>query len=93
MASRRKPTGLGRPFFHPDHPRRPDEAATTGELELDRIYDSLSKLEERDVASREFTQWEERFQFPLGLAIALLLIDFALPERVRARRDWEGRFA
>jgi Ca-activated chloride channel family protein len=67
--------------------------ATTGELELDRIYESLSKLEEREVASRAFTQYEERFQLPLGLAIALLLIDFALPDRVRSRRDWEGRFA
>jgi Ca-activated chloride channel family protein len=67
--------------------------ATTGELELDRIYDTLAGLEEREVASRSFTQYEERFQFPLGLALLLLLIDFALPERVRTRRDWEGRFA
>lgn len=67
--------------------------ATTGELELDRIYDSLSRLEEKDLASRSFTQWEERFQFPLGLALLLLLIDFCLPERVRPRREWEGRFA
>jgi Ca-activated chloride channel family protein len=67
--------------------------ATTGELELDRIYESLSRLEEREVASRAFTQYEERFQFPLGLALLLLLIDFALPDRVRTKRDWEGRFA
>lgn len=67
--------------------------ATTGELELDRIYESLQHLEEKELASRSFTQWEERFQFPLGLALALLLLDFCLPERVRPRRDWEGRFA
>ena len=67
--------------------------ATTGELELDRILDTLSRIEEREVASRSFTQWEERFQLPLGLGLLLLLIDFLLPERVRTRRDWEGRFA
>ena len=67
--------------------------ATTGELELNRIYDSLSRLEEREVASRSFTQFEERFQLPLGLGLLLLLIDFALPDRIRIRRDWEGRFA
>jgi Ca-activated chloride channel family protein len=67
--------------------------ATTGELELERIYESLSRLEERELASRSFTQWEERFQFPLGLALLLLIVDFCLPEGVRPRRDWEGRFA
>jgi Ca-activated chloride channel family protein len=67
--------------------------ATTGELELDRIYDSLAKLEEREVASRSFTQYEERFQIPIAIALLLLFVDFVLPERVRVRRDWEGRFA
>lgn len=67
--------------------------ATTGELELDRIYESLARLEEREVASRAFTQYEERFQIPLGLALLLLLIDFALPDRIRPKRGWEGRFA
>jgi Ca-activated chloride channel family protein len=67
--------------------------ATTGELELDRIYDSLAGLEEKELASRSFTQWEERFQYPLGAALVLLLIDFCLPDGVRRRREWEGRFA
>ena len=67
--------------------------ATTGELELGRIHDSLGKLGEKELASRTFTQYEERFQAPLALGLLLLLIDFALPERVRSRKDWEGRFA
>jgi Ca-activated chloride channel family protein len=67
--------------------------ATTGELELDRLYESLAKIQERELASKTITQYEERFQIPLGLAIALLLLDLVLPDRVRARREWEGRFA
>ncbi|MFN8179845.1 MAG: VWA domain-containing protein [bacterium] len=67
--------------------------ATTGELELEHIHESLQKLGEKELASRSFTQYEERFQFPLALGLLLLLIDFALPERVRADKDWEGRFA
>ena len=63
---------------------------------INRLSDLLyimARLEEREVASRAFTQYEERFQFPLGLALLLLLIDFALPDRVRTKRGWEGRFA
>jgi len=67
--------------------------ATTGELELGRIHDSLAALGEKELASRSFTQYEERFQFPLALGLLLLLVDFALPDRARGRRDWEGRFA
>jgi Ca-activated chloride channel family protein len=67
--------------------------ATTGELELERIHESLEELGERELASRTFTQYEERFQIPLAAALLLLLVDALLPERVRPRRVWEGRFA
>jgi Ca-activated chloride channel family protein len=67
--------------------------ATTGELELGRIHESLEKLGEKELATRTFTQYEERFQIPLALALLVLLWDFVLPERLRGRREWEGRFA
>jgi hypothetical protein len=44
-------------------------------------------LEERQV-----TQFEEQFQIFLGLALALLWIEWMWPERRAARRVWTGRF-
>ncbi|MDP6461514.1 MAG: hypothetical protein QGH59_07010, partial [Gemmatimonadota bacterium] len=67
--------------------------ATRGELELDRIHEEIAGIEEREVASRKFTQFEPRFQVPLAIALLLLLVDLVLPERVRRSHDWEGRFA
>jgi len=60
---------------------------------LDRLVADIASMEEREVGERTFTQYEERFQIPLALALLLLLVDFLLPERTRARRTWEGRFA
>lgn len=67
--------------------------ATTGELELDRLVADIASMEEREVGERTFTQYEERFQIPLAIALLLLIVDFLLPERTRGRRTWEGRFA
>ncbi len=67
--------------------------ATTGELELDRLVADIASMEEREIGERTFTQYEERYQFPLALALLLLFIDFLLPDRVRGPRSWEGRFA
>lgn len=67
--------------------------ATTGELELDRLYEAISTMEEREIGERKFTQYEERFQIPLAIALLLLFIDFLIPEGSKSRREWEGRFA
>jgi hypothetical protein len=34
-----------------------------------------------------FAYYEERFQFPLAFALALVLLESFLPDRVRRRRD------
>ncbi|MEI8011450.1 MAG: VWA domain-containing protein [Candidatus Omnitrophota bacterium] len=52
------------------------------ELGLDYIYDNyLSHLEKRDIESRMEQCYDERFQWPLGLALIFLSIEFILSTR------------
>ena len=60
--------------------------ATRGELELQKIYDDIAKLEQKQLQTRKFTQHEDRFQFPLALAILLLTIEWAMTDRRKIRR-------
>jgi Ca-activated chloride channel homolog len=55
------------------------------EMEIDALFDELSKLEKKEMEGRLFTEFEERFQYLLVPAFLLLLVEFALPE-VRPRR-------
>ena len=55
--------------------------ATAGEFELDRIYDEISKIEKKELSSRLFTQYEDRFQYFLGFAFILLCIEFIIGDR------------
>ncbi|NCQ26793.1 MAG: hypothetical protein AUJ96_10175 [Armatimonadetes bacterium CG2_30_66_41] len=59
--------------------------ASQGELELQRIYEDLSKLERKQLQTRKFTQHEDRFQLLLALAIVLLVVEWAMTDR---RRVW-----
>jgi Ca-activated chloride channel family protein len=66
--------------------------ATPGESELDKIYSDLSKMEKKTLASKQFAQYEERFQALLAIALALLMLEVAIPERRREKKEWKGRF-
>ena len=66
--------------------------ATPGEAELDKIYDDISKMEKKALASQQFTQYEDRFQGFVAVALILLVIEILIPERRRLRREWKGRF-
>jgi len=54
-------------------------------LELHRVYEEISRMDQRTLSGRTMTAYEERYQLPLGAAILLLLIEAALGERRRAR--------
>jgi Ca-activated chloride channel family protein len=57
--------------------------ATASEFELDKIYDEISKMEKKELSSRLFTQYEDRFQYFLGAAFILLCVEFIIGDRKR----------
>jgi len=60
--------------------------SSTGESELDKIYAEISKMEKKELASRQFTQFEDRFQIFLFLALIGLLGESLLSERRKIKR-------
>jgi Ca-activated chloride channel family protein len=55
------------------------------------LYDArLASLPKSDLSSRWSRQYHERFQWPLGLAILLLVLEMFLPERRRVERAEPG---
>lgn len=55
--------------------------ATAGGFELDSIYDEIGRMEKKELSSRLFTQYEDRFQYFLGIAFILLCIEFIIGDR------------
>jgi Ca-activated chloride channel family protein len=55
--------------------------ATAGGFELDKIYDEINKMEKKELSSRLFTQYEDRFQYFLGIVLMLLCIEFIIGDR------------
>jgi Ca-activated chloride channel homolog len=66
--------------------------ATPGEAELNRIYDDILKMEKKSLSSKQFEQYEERFQWLVAIALFLLALEVLLPERKRVKKTWVGRF-
>jgi Ca-activated chloride channel homolog len=66
--------------------------ATPGEAELTRIYDDILKMEKKSLSSKQFEQYEERFQWLVGIALFLLALEVLIPERRRVKKAWAGRF-
>lgn len=55
--------------------------ATSGEMELDKIYDEISKMEKKELEGKLMTQYEDRYQIFLFLSILCLTGEFLLSER------------
>jgi Ca-activated chloride channel family protein len=61
--------------------------ASTSEGELDAIYAEVGRLEKKELESRLFQNFEDRFQVPLAPAVLCLLGALALGERRGGRRS------
>jgi Ca-activated chloride channel family protein len=63
--------------------------ASSGEAELEEIYDEIATLEKKELVSRQFSQYEDRFQIFLIIGFVLILLEFIIPERrKRALIQW-----
>ena len=60
--------------------------STTGETELDKIYDDIAAMEKKELSSREFTQFEDRFQIFLAIVLILLIAETLLGERRKIKQ-------
>ena len=66
--------------------------ASGSESELNKIYDNISKMEKKELASLKFSQYEDRFQYILIFAIILLIVEVLISERKKVKAEWRGRF-
>jgi len=53
--------------------------AAPGQMELDELFKELSTLEKKEMEGRLFTEFEQRFQYFLVPAFALLVLETAFP--------------
>ncbi|MCB0341890.1 MAG: VWA domain-containing protein [Pseudobdellovibrionaceae bacterium] len=65
---------------------------TFGGNAISNLRRDLDQLEKSEFDSAEVSQYDENYQWPLGLAIVLALIELLLGERRPEGRIWKGRF-
>jgi Ca-activated chloride channel family protein len=59
--------------------------ATTSETGLTRIFDDIGKIQKSEIEEKQFSDYEDRFQYFTALALFLLLLDLFIFER---RTGW-----
>lgn len=57
--------------------------ATTSRTGLTQLMDELEGAKREEFGSKMFTSYEDRFQYFLGIALFLLILEFVLPSRKR----------
>jgi Ca-activated chloride channel family protein len=61
--------------------------ATDRESEVEEIAELVAGMESKELSSKLFTQYEERYYWPLGIAIAFLTAETLLPRRRRRKKQ------
>lgn len=59
--------------------------ATTAQDELNEIYDDINAMEKREFGTKQFTDYESRFQYFIAAGLFFLLLELFLSER---RTPW-----
>lgn len=63
--------------------------ATTSETGLGKIFDDIGKIQKSEIEEKQFSDYEDQFQYFLGLALLLLVLDLFVFER---KTRWLKRF-
>ncbi|MGZ3885509.1 MAG: VWA domain-containing protein, partial [Bacteroidia bacterium] len=58
--------------------------ATNADIGLDAILDKMAQLDKKQIESKMYTDYEDQFQWFLGLALLFLIIEFFISERTSA---------
>jgi len=63
--------------------------ASNSNVGLEKIYDDIEKLDKAEIEAKVFTDYEDQFQWFVGAAIILLLIEIFISS---GKRGWEKKF-
>ena len=63
--------------------------ASNSNVGLEKIYDEINKLDKAEIEAKVFTDYEDQFQWFVGGAIVLLLIEILISS---GKRGWERKF-
>ena len=55
--------------------------ASNTQSALKILFDEIEKMEKQEISSSIYSEYEERFQYFIGIAIFFLLLDFVLLDR------------
>ncbi len=63
--------------------------ASNSNVGLDEIIDEINKAEKTEIDSKIFTDYEDQFQWFLGVAIILLIMEILISS---GKKEWESKF-
>ena len=61
--------------------------SSAGETELKKIYEKVNEMEKKELTSKQFSQYEDRYQIFIILALFILIIETFLPIRLKRQKQ------
>ena len=65
--------------------------SSNAELVVDKIYQDISRRDQRSVAKQSFSRYKEQYQIPLAIAVGLFILSWVLPNTRSRSTEWKGR--
>ncbi len=63
--------------------------ANNASIGLTKIFDDINEIDKKEIETRQFTNYEDRFQFFLWFALAFLIIELLIADR---KASWANKF-